>query len=859
MNVHYCDCHNGCDAPLERPIQLWRAGLWPASFSRPQTVFTIHTFGFFTQLTFQAKTTAHDFYGTLRRLTSNAFFDDVKDRYREFLMSHRQYTYLETLKRFAAEVKRKPDPGSLALRCPACPQPDINMDPHWKDRPQQDRYKDALHYGKDGNFTLHQHDKKMDPLDFPLMNGGAYYVDSEKYQEYLEKMKVYEDAQDETANCSNFNALSDRYKGKIKTGQVSLSCTRHGYVLPCGTVDLHIGERYANVDYATLCGLQWFTSLSLWISSYDVNCKYGINWWHRIKQIASTLPSVPGVTLAKELWPVIRRCVPKFHMPSHTGICKYLFSFYYMPGVGNTDGEAVERRWAAQNAIGRSVREMGPGHRQDVLDAHNSDFNAQKMFKIGRSLQGKLKLADKYYGKNRAQLDGLEKTLTTNRRPLDEWRRDEAAYIAQMTDPNFDGTKVKNPYQPAVDEVPTIQDILARLKREETSARQKPMPNAGTKRKASALDTTGIEETVRGGLGDMLVAGFELEQEQEAFKAKVVAYEKEPSSDKYNSIAKERSKLERRLVDWLLWQQRVMGPSLLMVEADVQAEWPSIDSVAAEQATVLVPSAYSQEIRRHASLERFVVAEQELRVAHANDTLKKIRQKLHFEAYYRGQNAGSFGQQAQTRYSKLKTGEREKIEALRKEYERARLKVDRLATRDRPNTLRPLLVEQCRPPVVAKENVGRQKESVSWIWRDGTYHDTALDKWALEACRLEWFRASARTTRWNEEVEIVKEEMRRVQRFFHYCMKKWEERAEVVCTNLDEQGAAAFAARQSSMYSRLLTDAQKCFPLSLQIIFDDMVAPLEVSMIDGEDGDTAAVELAELNAGEVDDEESMYE
>ncbi|KAH9912082.1 uncharacterized protein B0H18DRAFT_1056642 [Fomitopsis serialis] len=794
MNVHYCDCHNGCDAPLERPIQLWRAGLWPASFSRPQT------------LTFQAKTTAHDFYDFAKANLQRVL--DVKVS--EFLMSHRQYTYLETLKRFAAEVKRKPDPGSLALRCPACPQPDINMDPHWKDRPQQDRYKDALHYGKDGNFTLHQHDKKMDPLDFPLMNGGAYYVDSEKYQEYLEKMK--------TANCSNFNALSDRYKGKIKTGQVSLSCTRHGYVLPCGTVDLHIGERYANVDYATLCGLQWFTSLSLWISSYDVNCKYGINWWHRIKQIASTLPS--------ELWPVIRRCVPKFHMPSHTGICKYPFSFYYMPG------------WAAQNAIGRSVREMGPGHRQDVLDAHNSDFNAQKMFKIGRSLQGKLKLADKYYGKNRAQLDGLEKTLTTNRRPLDEWRRDEAAYIAQMTDPI---------------------STEPRLKREETSARQKPMPNAGTKRKASALDTTGIEETVRGGLGDMLVAGFELEQEQEAFKAKVVAYEKEPSSDKYNSIAKERSKLERRLVDWLLWQQRVMGPSLLMVEADVQAEWPSIDSVAAEQATVLVPSAYSQEIRRHASLERFVVAEQELRVAHANDTLKKIRQKLHFEAYYRGQNAGSFGQQAQTRYSKLKTGEREKIEALRKEYERARLKVDRLATRDRPNTLRPLLVEQCRPPVVAKENVGRQKESVSWIWRDGTYHDTALDKWALEACRLEWFRASARTTRWNEEVEIVKEEMRRVQRYFHYCMKKWEERAEVVCTNLDEQGAAAFAARQSSMYSRLLTDAQKCFPLSLQIIFDDMVAPLEVSMIDGEDGDTAAVELAELNAGEVDDEESMYE
>ncbi|KAH9936214.1 uncharacterized protein B0H18DRAFT_852415, partial [Fomitopsis serialis] len=379
INIQYCGCRRAGQPPVEHPLQLWNAGFWPASFSRPQTVFTVHSLRFFTHLTFQAKTTAHDYYGTLRRMTSNAFFGDVKNRYREFLSSHRQFTYIQTLKRFAVNVQSKPDPGSLALRCPACPQPGVNMDPDWKTRAENDWYKDALHYAKDGNFSLHQHDKKMDPLDFPLMNGGAYYVDSDKYQEYLDKMKVYADAQDETTTCSNFNALSDRYKGKIKTGQVSLSCTRHGFVLPCGTVDLHIGERYANVDYATLSGLQWFMSLWLWISSYDVNCKYGLNWWHRVKQIATALPSVPGVTAAKELWPTIRRCVPKFHAPSHTGICRYLCSFYYMPGVGNTDGESVERRWAAQNAIGRSVREMGPGHRQDVLDAHNSDFNTQKM------------------------------------------------------------------------------------------------------------------------------------------------------------------------------------------------------------------------------------------------------------------------------------------------------------------------------------------------------------------------------------------------------------------------------------------------------------------------------------------------
>lgn len=76
--VKYCEClsHNG--TAIERPVQLCKVGLWPSSFSRPQTVFTIHVLKFFSHLTYQAKTPAHDFYGTLRRLTNFPFFDSVK-------------------------------------------------------------------------------------------------------------------------------------------------------------------------------------------------------------------------------------------------------------------------------------------------------------------------------------------------------------------------------------------------------------------------------------------------------------------------------------------------------------------------------------------------------------------------------------------------------------------------------------------------------------------------------------------------------------------------------------------------------------------------------------------------------------
>lgn len=51
------------------------------------------------------------------------------------------------------------------------------------------RYLDALHYGKDGNFRLHQHNKKMDELDMALTEGAAYYADTNKHEECKRKVE----------------------------------------------------------------------------------------------------------------------------------------------------------------------------------------------------------------------------------------------------------------------------------------------------------------------------------------------------------------------------------------------------------------------------------------------------------------------------------------------------------------------------------------------------------------------------------------------------------------------------------------------------------------------------------------------
>ncbi len=59
-----------------------------------------------------------------------------QDRYREFLISTREFFYLTLCKRKGAEPKREMDYASLATLCPSCPQPGINMDPNWQTRQQ---------------------------------------------------------------------------------------------------------------------------------------------------------------------------------------------------------------------------------------------------------------------------------------------------------------------------------------------------------------------------------------------------------------------------------------------------------------------------------------------------------------------------------------------------------------------------------------------------------------------------------------------------------------------------------------------------------------------------------------------------
>ena len=133
MRLRFCQCQPLKANPIQK--QLMNIGLYPSSSKRTRTVFTFRVLHHFDITNLEGKTTAWQYYSTLKRLTSNVFTDTVSDRYRELMRALRQWRDLSSRRRAghpldpSVELKS----GDLALFCPACPQPGVNLPGNWNE------------------------------------------------------------------------------------------------------------------------------------------------------------------------------------------------------------------------------------------------------------------------------------------------------------------------------------------------------------------------------------------------------------------------------------------------------------------------------------------------------------------------------------------------------------------------------------------------------------------------------------------------------------------------------------------------------------------------------------------------------
>jgi hypothetical protein len=97
----------------------------------------------FLTLMYQAKTTMYNYYSVLEKLTNNTGIKPP-NRYQAFLRIVREYTHLLMLKRAGREHAKSgamgTAQGELAVRCPCCPLPGVNLLENWENAPPELRW-----------------------------------------------------------------------------------------------------------------------------------------------------------------------------------------------------------------------------------------------------------------------------------------------------------------------------------------------------------------------------------------------------------------------------------------------------------------------------------------------------------------------------------------------------------------------------------------------------------------------------------------------------------------------------------------------------------------------------------------------
>jgi len=138
--IQYC----GCARLIPQHLQLLRRRLYPASQIVMKTCATFELLRQLHMLSFTTKASSYDFYRALEKLTINTGIDTPKSRYRALMRMMLQWRHLKMLK-WAGRANvdngvSTTQPGDLAIRCPSCPRPGVNLPPGWQDVPPEDKY-----------------------------------------------------------------------------------------------------------------------------------------------------------------------------------------------------------------------------------------------------------------------------------------------------------------------------------------------------------------------------------------------------------------------------------------------------------------------------------------------------------------------------------------------------------------------------------------------------------------------------------------------------------------------------------------------------------------------------------------------
>ncbi|KAJ6607425.1 hypothetical protein B0H10DRAFT_1818202 [Mycena sp. CBHHK59/15] len=782
VRFQYCACDKSDDAMnLE---QLLRNGWYPATTTDPATCATFAALELFRLLNVVGNINVHDFVGTLERRSDACRVKAVADRYKEFGRMARQYSFLKRMKR----AGRAHDPegvhntknGECAVMCWACPHDGINLPQGWREVSAEFRFLYMLLVAMDANFRLKNRLRANQHVDLPLGAGWGHLVDEGPYKEHL---RGY------VSTCIAFAALLQKdtrlTTGLRCSGVGGVVCARHELVRPQGVGDLQKGERYTNMDYILLSAILGITAMYLAIS-YDIACQWRINFESRMAAIPEHMRL--DLTKTKVLYGL-----PVWHAAAHEKKCQAQNSLSYLPGVGRTDGEGIERTWSGFNPLAWATKEMNVGARHDAMEEKIDHHNFEKNINQGTTLPRKLILA---LDERDTQVAAFTLVDSTLKRELREtWQQMIDDWIA-------DPTK-QNPY--TLEDGASEAEIRLALKKDEVQE----AANGGRKLHGSSVTS-------------FLTAGLQLEQSQRRIRREAKGRTL-LASDQSERIADMRLAFFKKLASFRNLQAVYMPGAVARLEEEEDERDPDLPPPKAEDVKLYLPSALRTRARDDGCRAGLGKMEARLREGQCRDALVRLRSRLHAKRHlltWRDSGAVA-GQRAATRAQTLVERVGERVDAAAAQYRDAREVLIALRGKDKCEEWRELrpadiqLDEEREVDAKAQQKLGligsnrRRRQGpalsskdkyLSWIWTEGG--GPGEDEEEVHASvRIEWCKAKARKERWEEEVELLREEMKRVLRFLRWRVVWWEARRgtrrERVAPAL-RAGLEAYAARQAA-------------------------------------------------------------
>ncbi|KAK7027686.1 CxC2 domain-containing protein [Favolaschia claudopus] len=791
IDYRYCACDASDDA--NNLQQLLRNRWYPATTIDPATCATFATLETYRLLNVVANVNVQDFIGTMERKSDATRIHSIPDRYKAFGLMCRQWACLKRLKRAGRAHDERgvagTKNGECAVLCWACPHDTINLPNNWRDVSPEFQFLFILILAVDANFRMRHRLRANERDDPPLASGWGYMQEEGPYKEFLRTCVDEEDV----STCIAFQALLQK-NTKMTTGLRSsgiggVVCARHELVRPQGLGDLQKGERYSNMDYIVLAAVLGIAALILAIS-YDVVCQWKVKFLKRMETMPERLRlDMSTITVLFGL--------PVWHAAAHEEKCRVQNSLTFLDGMGRTDGEGIERFWSRLIAIAWASRVMGRGAREDAIEDKVDHENFEKNMAHGTTLPRKLVVAIDERDRQIEAFKQVDSTLEPELRT--EW---QAIIDAWKADPDE-----TNPYE-------TKEGTRAAS---ETSIRRQLAQEELDEVKAGGGRLHGTSTS------SFLVMGLQLENLQirirKELKGRALLV-----GDQTERVAQLRRSFFIKLSKFRRLQLVYMPSAAEQLEEDEEARDAELAPPEAEDIKIYMPSGLSA-ARRAACAGELVRKEARLREGQMGDLVVKLRRCLLSRRHLWEWREENVGQRAGTRAASLGARVQANLDEAARKYRCSREALIQLVGVDGCSEWKELRAQDVRVDdeqdndAAARRklsNVGRSsreakrtrrlaraghsREEMSWIWTSGGGPADDEGEELREAVRIEWSRAKARRDRWVEEVQHLREEMRRVLRFLSWKALWWEKRAAVdrpVGEDI-KAGLRSYASRQAA-------------------------------------------------------------